>query len=99
MPLVGTQEGEFKYPNDPFMKASSSGQRLFQRLELLHPCQIKQYMGKPHKQLEELRRKWDAVERSQLSATTMNDPEDSEDSEEDEAAADFEDDNDETGMD
>jgi hypothetical protein len=40
MPLVGTQDGEFKYPNDPFMKASSTGQRLFQRLELLHPCQI-----------------------------------------------------------
>lgn len=41
MPLVGTQAGEVKYPNDPFMKASATGQRFFKRIELLHASQIK----------------------------------------------------------
>ena len=65
MPLVGTYEGERKFPSDSFMKANAHGQRLFQRIELLHASQIKQYMNKPHNDLVKMRCTWQESEGSQ----------------------------------
>lgn len=52
MRLVGTQEGEDKFPNDPYMKASPTGKRKFLCVEWLHQSQIKSYMGKTNAALK-----------------------------------------------
>eukprot|EP01039_Chlorochromonas_danica_P004237 gene4237-biopygen2113 len=52
--LVGTVEGAIKYPDDPFMMASPTGQRKFLFLDLLHPSQIKAYMSRTNKSLRDL---------------------------------------------
>ena len=52
MKLIGTVEGEQKYPTIPWMKANPVGIPTFKRKHQLCPFSLRQYVSKPIKDLE-----------------------------------------------
>ena len=48
MKLVGTIEGEKRYPKDPYMKANSDGKPAFTRLECIEKYEIKSFFRMRH---------------------------------------------------
>ena len=46
MSLVGTEEGQKRYPNDPFMRVSSNGNPIFSISELVEKYEIKSFFSR-----------------------------------------------------